>query len=49
MSLYYARLSKYRDIAKLQGCSEGAVKTIVHRALKDLGRAYAALQEGVTS
>jgi RNA polymerase sigma-70 factor (ECF subfamily) len=40
---------KYRDIAKLQGCSEGAVKTIVHRALKDLGRAYAALQEGVTS
>jgi len=39
---------KYREIAALQGCSEGAVKTIVHRALKDLGRAYAALQQGVT-
>lgn len=38
---------KYREIAALQGCSEGAVKTIVHRALKDLGRAYAALQQGV--
>jgi RNA polymerase sigma-70 factor (ECF subfamily) len=39
---------KYREIAALQGCSEGAVKTVVHRALKDLGRAYAALQQGVT-
>lgn len=39
---------KYREIAELQGCSEGAVKTIIYRALKDLARAYAALQEGVT-
>jgi RNA polymerase sigma factor (sigma-70 family) len=39
---------KYREIAVLQGCSEGAVKTIVHRALRELGKAYAALQEGVT-
>ncbi|MBN2207322.1 MAG: sigma-70 family RNA polymerase sigma factor [Candidatus Aminicenantes bacterium] len=39
---------RYREIAELQGCSEGTVKTIVHRALKDLGRAYAALQQGVT-
>jgi len=39
---------RYREIAELHGCSEGAVKTIVHRALKDLGKAYAALQEGVT-
>jgi len=39
---------KYREIAELQGCSESAVKTIVHRALKDLGRAYAAFQQGVT-
>jgi RNA polymerase sigma factor (sigma-70 family) len=40
---------KYREIAEILGSSEAAVKTIVHRSLKELGKAYAALQEGVTS
>ena len=44
-------LSKYEnlkltEIADLMGCGVGTVKAQVHRALKELGRIYLALQEG---
>ena len=37
---------KLREIADLLGCQVGTVKAQVHRALKDLGRAYFDLQGG---
>jgi len=37
---------KYREIAELLGCSIGAIKTSVHRAVKDLGKIYGELQGG---
>jgi RNA polymerase sigma-70 factor (ECF subfamily) len=39
---------KYREIAALLGCSIGAIKTSVHRALKDLGKIYCELQGGTS-
>ena len=39
---------KYREIAELLGCSIGAIKTSVHRAVKDLGRIYCELQGGMS-
>jgi len=39
---------KYREIAELLGCSIGAIKTSVHRAVKDLGKIYCELQGGTS-
>jgi RNA polymerase sigma-70 factor (ECF subfamily) len=39
---------KYKDIAELLGCNIGSVKSIVHRAIKDLGKIYGELQGGLT-
>ncbi len=36
----------YRDLASIFGCSEGAVKVQVHRALKELRSAFQELQGG---
>lgn len=39
---------RYKDIAELFGCNIGSVKSIVHRAIKDLGKIYFELQGGTT-
>lgn len=39
---------KYKEIAELMGCGVGTIKSSVHRAIKDLGRIYLALQGGAT-
>jgi len=40
---------KQKEIAELLGCRTGAVKAMIHRAVKDLGKAYFELSGGVTS
>ena len=40
---------KYREIADLMGCRVGTVKALIHRAVKELGKAYFELSGGVTS
>ncbi len=39
---------KYREIAELSGYHVGTVKVLVHRAIKDLGKAYFKLSGGMT-
>jgi len=39
---------KYREIADLLGCDIGTVKSLVHRAVKELGRIYLELQRGTS-
>jgi RNA polymerase sigma-70 factor (ECF subfamily) len=39
---------KYREIADLLGCDIGAIKSLVHRAVKELGRIYLELQGGTS-
>lgn len=40
---------RYRDIAELLGCRIGTVKALVHRSIKELGKAYLELSGGVVS
>jgi RNA polymerase sigma-70 factor (ECF subfamily) len=40
---------KYKEIAELLGCRIGTVKALVHRATKDLGKAYFELSGGIAS
>jgi RNA polymerase sigma-70 factor (ECF subfamily) len=40
---------KQKEIAELMGCRTGAVKAMIHRAVKDLGKAYLELSGGVAS
>jgi len=40
---------KYKEIAELFGCRIGTVKVLVHRAIKELGKAYLELSGGVAS
>jgi len=40
---------KYEEIAELFGCHIGTVKVLVHRAIKELGKAYFVLSGGMAS
>jgi RNA polymerase sigma-70 factor (ECF subfamily) len=40
---------KYKEIAELLGCQIGTVKANIHRATKELGKAYFELSGGITS
>ena len=40
---------KYKEIAELMGCHIGTVKAMIHRSVKDLGKAYLELSGGVAS
>ena len=40
---------KYKEIAELLGCHIGTVKALLHRSVKELGKAYFELSGGVAS
>ncbi len=40
---------KYKEIAELMGCHIGTVKALIHRSIKDLGKAYFELSGGMAS
>jgi len=40
---------KYKEIAELKGCHIGTVKALIHRSIKDLGKAYFELSGGMAS
>ena len=40
---------KYKEIAELFGCRTGAVKSLAHRAIKELSEAYFRLSGGIAS
>jgi RNA polymerase sigma-70 factor (ECF subfamily) len=40
---------KYKEIAELLGCHIGTVKALIHRSIKELGKAYLELSGGMAS
>jgi len=40
---------KYKEIAELMGCHIGTVKALIHRSVKELGKAYFELSGGIAS